>query len=82
MEFELISQFAILILGGLAIWLVSSKKDYSKWGFVIGLISQPFWIYTTFSNKQYGMFVLSLWYTFGWTRGIYNNFKKNGKEEI
>jgi len=73
-----ISQVVILICGGLAIWLVSCKADYKRWGFIFGLVSQPFWLYITFKNQQYGMFILSIWYTFGWAKGIYNYFYKIG----
>jgi len=73
---DFISQIIIVIFGGIAIWLVSCKAPLNKWGYIFGIISQPFWLYVTFSSKQYGMFALSVWYTFGWAKGIYNYFYK------
>jgi hypothetical protein len=71
-----LTQWAILILGGLAIWLLSRKEKWSRWGFIVGLISQPFWLYETFTKAQSGMFVLSLWYTYSWLHGIWNYWIK------
>ncbi len=76
--FDIISQFGIAIFGAAAIILVAKKN---KWGFVIGLISQPFWFITSFTNKQWGVFVLSIIFTGSWILGIYEWFFKTEKEE-
>ena len=78
--FEIISQFAIPICTGSSVYLLSRTDKWNRWGYVLGLCSQPFWFYTTISNKQYGLFVLSCWCTFSWCNGIYKRFYK--KEEI
>jgi len=46
----------------------------SKWGFVIGLATQPFWFYTSFRHRQWGIFIASIFYAFGWAIGVYRNF--------
>ncbi len=69
---ELISQIAIFVLGSMAIFLVANKI---KWGFVLGLLSQPFWFYTAYHNEQWGMFLLCGIYTVNWSLGIWNWFK-------
>ncbi len=46
--YEIISQIAIFILGVGAIILVAKKN---KWGFVFGLLSQPFWFITSYVNE-------------------------------
>ena len=68
---DTIAQIGITIFGVSAIILVASKN---KWGFVLGLISQPFWLITSFLNKQWGVFLLSVVYVFTWAYGIYNWF--------
>lgn len=73
-----ICQIAILALTPLAILLISKKI---KWGFVAGFISQPFWIITTYLNKQWGVFIVSAIYLFIWAFGIYEWFFKNAKNE-
>lgn len=72
-------QIMILIFSASAIWLVSQKKDYKKWGYVLGLLGQPFWLYTTIVNKQTGMFILTLFYIYSWSIGFYNYFIKKDK---
>ena len=46
----------------------------SRWGFVIGLVTQPFWFYTSFRHRQWGIFIASIFYAFGWAMGVYRNF--------
>ena len=70
---DLISQIAIAVLGLASIFLVAKKI---KWGFVLGLATQPFWFITSYLNGQWGVFVLSIGYTFVWCFGIYEWFYK------
>lgn len=46
---DTVSQFGIATLGALAILLVARKN---KWGVVLGLLFQPFWLVTAFLNHQ------------------------------
>ena len=72
-----ISQVAIFILGITSIVLIARKN---KWGFVVGLLAQPFWYITSFANHQWGVFFVSFIYTLSWLYGIYEwFFKKNIK---
>ena len=69
-----INQIIIALLGALAIWLTSSGNQRVRlWGYVAGLISQPFWLWTTWEAQQWGMFALSVFYTFAWCKGIVAN---------
>jgi hypothetical protein len=43
----------------------------SRWGFVIGLATQPFWFYTSFRHRQWGIFIASIFYAVGWAIGVY-----------
>ncbi len=65
-------QSAIMILGGLSIWLIARK---SKWGYVLGLASEPFWIITAINNKQWGILVLCVWYAYAYGLGLKNHWK-------
>jgi nicotinamide riboside transporter PnuC len=71
-----ISQIMIFIFGAAGIWFVSRKESWKKWGFVFGLVAQPFWFYVTWKNQQWGMFCLTIFYTYSWLQGIYNYFIK------
>jgi hypothetical protein len=58
----------------LSIWMIQRKEDWSKWGFVIGIIGQPFWIYTTYSAKQWGILAVSIWFLYCYIQGISKRF--------
>jgi len=65
---DFLIQAGILIFGAGAIILVARKN---KWGFVLGLFSQPFWFITATTHRQWGVFLVSIIYTFSWIYGIY-----------
>lgn len=70
---DTIAQIGIVVFGLTALILVAKKN---KWGFVIGLISQPFFLITSYINKQWGIFFIAVAYTFVWGFGIYEWFFK------
>lgn len=66
-----IDQLVIMICGALSAWLSQSPvRRTQRWACVFGLFAQPFWMYATFVAGQWGIFVLSFWYTASWARGI------------
>lgn len=71
---DLVLQVAIAILSFAAIAMVASTGPLHRWGFVVGLISQPLWLLATWRAKQWGMLVLSVFYFFVWLQGISNRF--------
>jgi len=73
---NIISQIAVMIFGAGAIWLVGRKEHWRRWGYIFGLIGQPFWVYSFVSNEQYGMLVMTAFYTYSWAMGIYNYWIK------
>jgi hypothetical protein len=72
----MISQVIIFVLGVPALWLVGRPEKWSRWGFVLGLLAQPAWYYSTITNHQYGIVALNVFYTFCWLQGIYYGFIK------
>ena len=76
MTIEIISQFVIPILSCAGVYFVTKKDRTRKYGYVFGLCSQPFWIYTTAYNHQWGLFALSLFYTYRWIHGIVTHWKE------
>lgn len=69
-----LTQLAIVVLSPIAIYLLAESGPDARWGFVVGLCSQPFWIYATAKARQLGMFAISLLYLAIWIRGILNHF--------
>lgn len=68
---DVIAQLGVGILGSSAVILIAKKN---KWGFVVGLLSEPFWFITAFLNQQWGVFFLSIIYACIWIYGIYEWF--------
>ena len=77
---EIICQIGMLIFGGLAVFFISKKNKWMKWGFIFGLMGQPAWFYVAITTKQWGMLALVVFYTFNWAKGIYNYWIKKDKE--
>lgn len=69
-----ISQVAILIFSSASIWAMAGIK-HRRLGFIFGLCGQPFWLYTTYVSGQWGMFVVSCWFTVNHIRGLVNNWR-------
>jgi len=67
----------ILVNGVTTTVLISSKShSLKKWGYVTALLGQPAWLYVTYGMENKGMFLLSVFYTAMWIRGIKNNWNK------
>ena len=75
-----ILQFWIFVLSLCAIAMVATTGPLHRWGFVVGLASQPFWIAALWrarspaGSRLWGMFALSLIYCAIWMFGILNRF--------
>lgn len=70
------SQYLIAIFGLSAVWMsmVSDRPSHRKWAPVVGLCGQPFWLYSTGSAQQWGMFALCCAYTAIYARGAWKAF--------
>ena len=69
---EIIVQIGITFFSCVAIALLAVKKPWSRWGFIIGFIGQPFWFYSTWIHDQWGMFLVTCWFTISYGIGIWN----------
>lgn len=67
-----ISQVAIIVLGVGASILIARKN---KLGVLMAFLSEPFWFATSYINKQWGVFLISILYTGTWGYAVYKWFK-------
>lgn len=75
-----IAQAVILICGIGAVLLVNNpNKNVSKYACFFGLACQPAWAYSTYTHGEWGTFLLTFVYTYGWSVGLYHNWIKNHK---
>jgi len=66
-----ICQVGILVTGAAAIWLISRREVWRRWGFIIGLAGQPFWIYTLVLHQQWWVLALNAWFSYSYCQGIW-----------
>lgn len=65
-------QIIIAITGVIAIWLANDQRDsHRRYACLFGLGGQPFWLYATYTSGQWGIFILALFYTAAWGKGLW-----------
>jgi hypothetical protein len=75
MTFDVVAQVGIALTGATAIFVVGLKEPRRRrWGFVLGVCGQPFWIYTTWNHEQWGILLLTAVYTYSWINGLRNHW--------
>lgn len=75
--FALFLQAWIFAAGALSIWLLSDplarRHQPACW---VGLSAQPFWLWSTFQNHQWGMLALTVFYSVCFIRGIAGHHRR------
>lgn len=71
------NQIFIALFGLSAVYMamVSESTAARRWAPVVGLAGQPFWLYATGSEGQWGMFALCCAYTVIYLRGAWKAFR-------
>lgn len=69
---DIVAQIGIILFGGGSVWLLGSKSRWQRWGYILGLLGQPFFFYTSLVHEQWGVFAMAVWYTISFGRGFYN----------
>lgn len=82
----MIEQIAIAATGVTAIWLTQSKNERTRrFACLFGLAGQPFWFASAIAAEQWGIFALCVFYTWAWSRGVWNNWldpKRKGSDGL
>jgi hypothetical protein len=68
---KFITQLGILLFGCSAVWMVGRPESWSRWGYVLGLCSQPFWFYMSIKRRDWGVFLLNWLYLYSWAQGTW-----------
>lgn len=78
----MIEQIFIAITGVTGIWLTQQNNEKLKrYACILGMLGQPFWFYSSYQAGQWGIFLMSFFYTFAWGVGIKNNWLSKKKED-
>jgi hypothetical protein len=66
----MIAQFVIVVTGVISIWLTQQRREeWKRYACLVGLSGQPFWFYTSYQGEQWGIFILTIFYTYTWLLG-------------
>ncbi len=61
-----------------SVYLFNAGPDRAHWGALVGLLGQPAWLYLTTATGEPGMFVVSLFFTICYGRGVLRGFFRRG----
>jgi hypothetical protein len=71
-----LAQLGILLFGCSSIWILGRPHHWRRFGYLLGLLSQPFWFYMAIKTGQWGVFILSLFYSYSWAQGVWFHLVK------
>ncbi len=74
MAIGIILQLLTTTVGASAVYIISQKKPWYKYGYVVGLFSQILWLSLFLHYKQYVMLIQILLYGYVWYSGLRNHF--------
>ncbi len=69
-----IDQLVILLTGLPAIFITQCAPRFMRWAPVLGLLGQPFWIYSSVHAHAFGMVIVNCLYTLAWAKGIFTHW--------
>lgn len=73
----MIEQIAIAFTGVTAVYLTQqSNEKWKKYACLFGTAGQPFWIYSAYTSELWGILLLTVFYTYSWGLGVWNNWIK------
>ena len=76
----IMSQIICAILGASAVILVGCKKhSLYRWGYLIGIINTPMWVFVEVWYGQWFLLPINILYLYGWIAGFRNNWKGDSK---
>ncbi|WP_211314808.1 hypothetical protein [Thioalbus denitrificans] len=64
-------QLGMTLFSGAAIWMVGRPEPWSRWGYLVGLVGQPFWFAAAVQSGQWGLFLITCWFTYAWGQGVW-----------
>ncbi len=76
MNLQNLAQILIFVLGVFTVYLLALKNPrHQRWGYVVGLLAEPAWIYAAWSAHQWGIIILAVIYSGCYALGIWNHWR-------
>ena len=70
-----LEQLVLLVLTGAGITLIGTAGAAMRWGALVSLCAQPWWLWVTWQAGQWGMFALAVLYTSTFARLTWLGFR-------
>lgn len=70
-ELYILCEVMIFVLGSAAVFLLNTNSRWSKYGAILGLLSEPFWFLSAYMSQSWGIFAVSFIYTLSYCVGVY-----------
>lgn len=67
-------------IGGIGL-LGSERSELRRWGGLVGLVGQPFWLVSTFQAQAWGQFAVSFVVTLLYVKASYQSVRNFIKKE-
>lgn len=75
----MIDQVVIAVCGIGSVFLSQDPSpNRRRYACLVGITAQPFWVYATWTAGQWGLLLLTGFYTAAWLRGIWNHWLAPG----
>lgn len=75
----MIDQLVIAVCGVGSIFLSQSREaGPRRYACLVGIVAQPFWMYATWTAGQWGLLLLTGFYTLAWCKGIWTHWLRPG----
>lgn len=66
-------QVAIVVLGGASVHVLG-LPGWEWLGYCLAVLAQPFWLLDSYRREQWGIFWVSMFYTWQWLQGAVAHF--------
>jgi hypothetical protein len=71
----MLDQLVIAVCGIGSVMLSQSRSaSRRRYACLVGIVAQPFWMFTTATAGQWGLLVLTFVYTAAWGKGIWTHW--------
>ena len=79
----MIEQWGIAFFGVVAVALSQDHKaSRRRYACLFGLAGQPFWFYAAWHSQQWGIGLITVFYTLAWSRGVWFQWLRSDRHRV
>lgn len=72
---DFVQVMILLMSAATAYFLCHKQGSVRRWGYVVGFLSEPFWLYAAWAAGQWAVVLLVFWWAGNYIRGALNNWR-------